>query len=115
MEKRIQAVLEIAFRELSLEERVRAVHTECKTLSCYTRIEVTMADGPRVYDAINGILLGDVQTPHLDETDPDLSYVIITNLYRPDTRDEAYYKRFLDEGMRPGLEYAKQKGSPRPE
>ena len=110
MEKRAQAVLEIVFRELEIEHKIREIHVECKTLSCYTYIEVSKADGRDVYVDINGILLGDVQTPGLvNDGDRDMSRVTIYNLHRPATRDVAYYQRLLEETMRPPLEYVKQR------
>jgi len=55
-------------------------------------------------------MLGDVQTPSLvADADPDLSDVVIYNLYRPATRDDAYYQRFLEEAVRPPLEFMKRK------
>jgi len=44
MEKRIQAIHEIVFHELQLEDKIRKVYIECKTLSCYTTIEVAKSD-----------------------------------------------------------------------
>jgi hypothetical protein len=110
MEKRIQAIHDIVFHELRLEDKILNTHIECKTLSCYTAIEVTKSDRWQVYEELSGIMLGDVQVPSLvPDQNPDLSDVVIYNLYRPATRDEAYYKRFLDEAMRPPLEFMKRK------
>ena len=110
MEKRIQAIHEIVFHELQLEDKIRKVYIECKTLSCYTTIEVAKSDENRAYEELSGIMLGDVQTPSLvADADPDLSDVVIYNLYRPATRDDAYYQRFLEEAVRPPLEFMKRK------
>jgi hypothetical protein len=110
MEKRIHDTLHLVFHELQLEGMVHAVHTSCRTLSCLTTIEVAKADGRQVYDEINGILLGDGQNPELvDSPDPALSEIKIYNIYRAQTRDEGYYKQFLDEAMRPALESSKQR------
>lgn len=109
LEKRMHAALATAFRELELEGRVRAVETECKTLSCYTRIEVSKEDGWDVYNAINGVLLGDAQEPGIDESDPERTYVTLGNLYRASTRDDAEYDRFVNEATRPSLDAAKQR------
>jgi hypothetical protein len=108
MEKRIHDALHLVFHELQLEARVRAMHTSCRTLSCLTTIEVAKAEGEQVYNEINGILLGDGQNPELvDSPDAALSEIKIYNIYRAQTRDEGYYKQFLDEAMRPALESSK--------
>lgn len=109
LEKRMSAALATAFRELDLEGKIVAIETECKTLSCYTRIEVSKEDGEQVYDAINGVMLGDVQAPGIDESDPERTYVTIVNLYRASTRDDAEYEKFLREATRPSLDAAKQR------
>lgn len=109
LEKRMHAALATAFRELELEDKIRAVETECKALSCYTRIEVSSEDGWSVYNAINGVMLGDVQHPGIDESDPEHTYITVGNLYRTSARDDAEYEKFLSEGMRPSLDAAKQR------
>lgn len=109
LEKRIRTGLATAFRDLELEDKIRAVETECKTLSCYTRIEVSREDGWSVYNAINGVMLGDLQEPGIDESDPERTYVMVGNLYRASIRDDAEYEKFLSEGMRPSLDAAKQR------
>jgi hypothetical protein len=98
-----------AFRELELEGKIRRIETECKTLSCYTRIEVSKEDGWDVYNAINGVLLGDAQEPGIDESDPERTYVTLGNLYRASTRDDSEYDRFVNEATRPSLDAAKQR------
>ena len=109
LEKRIETALENVFRELAIEDKVRGVDVECKTLSCRTRIELATSDGAKVYEDINGILLGDVQEPGIDDSDPSRTYVTFGNLYRPAMRNEESYRRFVAEGMGPPLEYAKQR------
>jgi hypothetical protein len=105
----MDGALSTALRELELEDKVRAIKTECRTLSCYTRIEVLKGDGWRVYDALNGVMLGDVQEPGIDESDPDHTYVTFGNLYRASTRDDAEYESFKSEAIRPSLDAAKQR------
>lgn len=109
LEKRMYAALATAFRELELEDKVRGVETECKTLSCYTRIEVSKEHGWDVYNAINGVMLGDAQEPGIDESDPERTYVTLGNLYRASTRDDAEYEKFVSEATRPSLDAAKQR------
>jgi hypothetical protein len=111
MEKRVRDVLDVIFAELKLDDKIRNVEIECKTLSCYTRIEVADEDVGSVYDRINGILLGDQQAPGImrRSATEHSSAVTIYNLYRPETRDDAYYKRFLDEAMRVPLELSKKR------
>lgn len=108
-EKRIAAELGVAIRELGLDDKVRAVHTECKTLSCSTRIEVAKDDLAAVYDAVNGVMLGDSQEPGMDRSGQDVGYVTITNLYRGDARSDAYHARFMAEAFEPALEAAKRR------
>ncbi len=109
LEKRMHDALVTAFRELELEGKIRGVETECKTLSCYTRIEVSKEDGWDVYNAINGVLFGDAQEPGIDESDPELTYVTLGNLYRASARDDAEYDKFVSEATRPSLDAAKQR------
>lgn len=115
LERRIESALETVFHELELDDKIGRVQVECKTLSCMTRIEVAKSDGAHVYDEINGILLGDVQEPGIDDTDPNRTYVTFANLYRPEMRNDATYQRFVAEGMGPPLEYAKQRMKARDE
>jgi len=111
MEKRIHGSLGIIFSELKLDSKIRHVEIVCKTLSCYTEIEVSEGDAELVYDEINGILLGDHQSPGIAPHGAvgHLNAVTIYNVYRPETRDDIYYKRFLAEAMRVPLELAKEK------
>ena len=109
LEKRMHATLSTAFRELQLEDSIDAVKTECKTLSCYTRIEVSKENGWRVYDSLNGVMMGDVQEPQIDESDPEHTYVTLGNLYRASARDEAAFEEFQSAATWPSLEAAKQR------
>jgi hypothetical protein len=109
LEKRVHDALATAFRELELEDKIQGVKTECKTLSCYTRIEVSKEHGWEVYNAINGVMLGDSQEPGIDESDPQHTYVTFGNLYRASTRDDAEYDKFLRGATKPSLEAAKQR------
>jgi hypothetical protein len=109
LEKRMHASLAVAFRELELEGKITSVETECKTLSCSTRIEVAREHGWEVYNALNGVMLGDVQEPSIDESDPHKTYVTFSNLYRAGTRDDAYHDEFVKQATRPSLDAAKQR------
>ena len=111
LEERIRATLPTVLRELSLEKQIRVMQIECRTLSCLTRLEVPSSEGRRVYQLFSGILLGDLQNPDLEtsKSNPDVSYVILVSLNRPDARDEAYYKRRLEESTWPALEWAKER------
>jgi hypothetical protein len=110
LEKRVPAALDEIFKQLKLEDKVHTVHTECKTLSCYTYIEVDDSDVEQVYDEINGIVLGDGHSPGLMHASADKpARVTIYNLYRPESRDDARYQKLLNEGMRPALDLAKQR------
>lgn len=109
LEGRTRSSLDGVLRELGLVERTRGITIECRTLSCRTQIEVSKADGPQLYDQLNGILLGDVQSPSLDTSDPAVSRVVLVDLFRRETTDEAYYRRFVEEAMRPALDYIKQR------
>ncbi|HEX2691778.1 MAG TPA: hypothetical protein VHN14_34445 [Kofleriaceae bacterium] len=113
MERRIHAIYDTVLHELQLEDKVRTVHIECKTLSCYTSLEIIKSDAGdewQIYEELSGIMLGDVQTPSLVAgAVPGRSDVIVYNLYRPASRDDAYYRRFLEEAMRPPLEFMKRK------
>lgn len=64
LEKRFVTSLTTALRELGIERSVRNIHSECKTLSCETRIEVVKQDLMHVYDAINGVMFGEAQQPY---------------------------------------------------
>lgn len=110
LEQRAHEVLDRVFKELRLDGKIRGVHTECRTLSCYTFIEVDDSDVEHVYDEVNGILIGDSQSPGLVRAaSGEPAGVTIYNLYRPDTRDDDYYRRFLDEATQPALDLAKQR------
>lgn len=110
LEQRAHDVLDRVFKELRLDGKIRAVHTECRTLSCYTVIEVDESDVENVYDEVNGILIGDSQSPgFVRAASGKPAGVTIYNLYRPDTRDNDYYRKFLDEATRPALDLAKQR------
>lgn len=99
---------------LALGDKIREVHVECRTLSCYTTIQVSRADLPEVYDQVNGILLGDTQMPGMStDADPGLGEITIYDVYRPATRDNAYYEKFVEEAMRPPLELSKQRAAQR--
>lgn len=111
MEKRIRDSLDFIVRDLQLETKVRGIHVECRTLSCYTTIAANPADVAAVYEAVNPIMIGEVQQPGMssdpDSSDPDLRDVTLFDLYRPDSRDERSYERFLEQATRPQVEYLK--------
>jgi hypothetical protein len=110
LEQRAHDALDRVFKELRLDGKVRAVHTECRTLSCYTFIELDDSDVENVYDEVNGILIGDSQSPgFVRAASGKPAGVTIYNLYRPDTRDNDYYRKFLDEATQPALDLAKQR------
>jgi hypothetical protein len=110
LEQRAHAALDRVFQELRLEDKVRDVRTECRTLSCYTFIEVDDPDVEHVYDRINGILIGDSQSPSLVRAAKGRpAGVTLYNLYRPAARDDAYYRKLLEEAMQPPLELAKKR------
>lgn len=111
MERRIKGILAVALQELEISDKVRSVSTECRTLSCYTKLEVDKSDAHYVYDLVNGIMLGDVHVPGIDESVPGFTYVTISTLNRPESRDDSYHERFLMEAMRPALDLAKQRRS----
>lgn len=108
-ERRVHTTLDNALRELGFDDKDVRIETECKTLSCTTRIEIAKAGGQRLYDAINGVMFGDVQEPGIDNSDPDHTYVTLTNLYRPESRDDKQYDDFINGATRPSLEAAKQR------
>lgn len=114
LEDRARALLTDVIAELHLDDRVRAIHVECRTLGCVTRIEVAPADVRRVYDQLNGVMLGDAQSPGEDASDPEVGYVTMATLFRPVTRDPAYYAAFVAQAVRPAVEWAKEraKGGP---
>jgi hypothetical protein len=109
LEQRMHSALDTVFRGLELDDKIQGVKTECKTLSCYTRIEVSKEHGWEVYNAINGVMFGDTQEPGIDESDPEHTYVTLANLYRSSTRDDAEYDKFLSEATQASLEAAKQR------
>lgn len=109
LEKRMHATLSTVFRELDLDDKIRAVETECRTLSCYTRIEVPKEDVRKIYETLSGIMLGDVQEPGIDGSDPEHTYVTLSNLYRASTRDDSEYEQFQSGATWPSLEAAKQR------
>lgn len=109
MEKRMHDALDVIFHELELGDKAHEQHTECKTLSCYTSIQIPRADGRQLYKELSGVLLGDSQNPTLvDDADSALSDIVIYTIYHPNTRDDDHYKYFLGKGMRPSLEFVKE-------
>ena len=106
-ENRIRANATRILHELGIADKVQAVHVECKTLSCETRIEAAKEHVTEVYDLVNGIMLGDVQAPGI-QADADGTFVVIVNLLRPEQRDDAYYARFLSDATGPALKLVKQ-------
>jgi hypothetical protein len=111
-EKRINTTLETIVDELKAAKRIKAVHVDCRTLSCSTTIEAdSKADARELYNEVNGIMLGDVQQPGMDLSDSDHPQVTIYNLYRPTSRDDASFQQILDLGMRPALDLAKKRQS----
>lgn len=112
LERRVQAAVDMITRELALGDKVLDVHVECRTLSCYTTIQVSRADLEEVYGQVNGILLGDAQMPGMSAAaDAELGEVTIYDVYRPATRDDAYYERFVEEAIRGPLELSKQRSA----
>jgi hypothetical protein len=110
LEHRVQAAVDVIARELALGDKIRKVHVECRTLSCYTTIQVPHAELREVYEQVNGILLGDAQMPGVRaDADAELGEVTFYNVYRPATRDDAYYKKFLEEAMQAPLDFVKQR------
>lgn len=97
LEQRIQAGYSSAFLQLGIDKKIVSMNIECKTLSCYTSVDVAKEDGRYVYDRINGLLLGSMHTPGLTGTDsPDLARVTFYTLFEPDLRDDRAYRRFMD-------------------
>ena len=109
LEDRARALLTDVIAELHLHDRVRAIHVDCRTLGCVTRIEVAPADVRRVYDQLNGVMLGDAQSPGEDASDPAAGYVTMATLFRPVTRDPTYYAAFVAQAVRPAVEWAKER------
>lgn len=111
LEKRVSVAVDEIVTALDLSEVIRKVNVECRTLSCFTSIEVEKKDVTRVYDLMNGILLGDVQSPsfaHGADGSTHLGQVTFYNLYRPERRDESNHQEFLEKAMRPVLEYVRE-------
>jgi hypothetical protein len=107
-ERRLHAAVDTMIREMGIEGKIRDVRVECRTLSCYTYIQTAKADVHQVYAEINGIALGDAHQPgRVDDPDPSLGAVTVYSLYRPGTRDDALWKRFLDQAMRPSMDAMK--------
>lgn len=109
-EKRMDAAVKVALDELKLKDGVRAVHVDCRTLSCSTTIEAAPGTDVRdLYNELNGVILGDMQEPGIDTSDPEHPMVTIYNVFRPGSRDDAGYQQIIDKGMRPSIEYTKQR------
>lgn len=97
LERRIQAGYQDAFVKLGIDRKIIAMDVECRTLSCYTSIDVPKGDGKYVYDRINGLLLGSLHAPGLADADsPDMASVTFYTLFEPDLRDERAYRRFME-------------------
>lgn len=109
LERRQHTALDTALRELGFDDKEVHMEIECKTLSCGTRIEIAKQRGQRLYDALNGVMFGDLQEPGINDSDPDHTYVTLTNLYRPESRDENRYNDFFNAATRPSLDAAKQR------
>jgi hypothetical protein len=109
-EKRLDTTWRTVLDELGLTKAVKAVHVDCKTLSCITTIEAAPGTDVReLYNDLNGIGVGDAQQPGMDVSDPDHPQVTIYNLYRPDSREDGKFQQIMDGGMRPALELVKQR------
>lgn len=108
LEQRIRAILDRVIRELELDDVVRGVQIECKTLSCETVLEVDRAYAAQVYELTSGILLGDSQRPGLAHVDAARSHVTLYTQYRADVREDGYHEMFLDLAVWPVLEALKQ-------
>jgi hypothetical protein len=110
-ETRVKDAITSALDELNLSAKVKSITTECKTLSCETRVEVSADDAVAIYNEISGIMLGETQAPLLGR-DGDTGYVTFTNLYTAGFWDEPYHQTFLDGAYRPAIEAAKQRAAP---
>jgi hypothetical protein len=69
-----------------------------------TTIEVAPEEALAVYELVNGIMLGDMQSPEVNEIDGIITFV---NLYRSDVRQSDYYARFVAAALEPPLALAK--------
>lgn len=103
-ERRVTTRVETYLKELGLDAKVKVATVECKTLSCFTVLEVDPRDTTAIYDLVNGIMLGDVHSPSFDEATGQVTFV---NLFRGDARGEDYDARFMTEAYAPALEFAK--------
>lgn len=106
-----------AAEELGFKDKVIKIKSECKTLSCYTEISVAKEDGGHVYDVMNGLILGDVETPGLADTaDPAVSNLTFYTLYDPRMRDDALFNSYVEQGFVPLIQSIKaeqaQEGKP---
>lgn len=63
---------------------------------------------PTVNPHLNGVILGDMQEPGIDTSDPVHPAVTIYNVFRPGSREDGGYRLILDKGMQPSIEYTKQ-------
>jgi hypothetical protein len=87
-------------KQLSLEKKIVAVSSECKTLSCVSRVKVAIKDQSSVYGVINSVLLGDVQSPLMEpDDDPAFANITFHNLYRPSMREDSTYLEFVKGGF----------------
>jgi hypothetical protein len=89
------------------EGKIIALTSECKTLSCVSRVKVAKQDGKSMYELINVIKLGAWQSPTL-EVDDDPAYALVTfyTLYHAYMREESAYAAAMDEGFEVTIEAA---------
>jgi hypothetical protein len=96
-ERRIQANYADAFRELSIESRVLSLNVECRTLSCYARVQVNNSDLKYVYQRIGGLVLGDVLMPSMEGADSSKNAEIkLYMLFGPSLRADEDFQSALN-------------------
>ncbi len=100
-EKRVRTSLALALHELNIDKKVLAVVVECKTLTCFTYVEVAKSDGREMYDLLNGLPLGNSQQPDLvvDENSEHMGISFYYS-YQPEMRSEHTYDQLRELGQR---------------
>lgn len=97
-ERRIENGYADAFRTLGLEKQIKGITSECKTLSCYTEVEVSKDDADAIYDRINGLVIGDMSSPgQRDGHTPDSALVTFYTVYSPQMRDDQAFNKFMQQ------------------
>lgn len=95
-ERRIENGYTDAFRSLGIDQLVKNVKSECKTLSCYTEVEVSKTDANAVYDRINGLAIGDMSSPgQTDGESQDTALITFYTVYAPEMRDDRAFNDFM--------------------